>query len=392
MLPASLLLLSAALSAAPPATVDAPQLGRIPTRLREFIEKKEIAGAVYLVAHRGKVLSTGALGLQNIEDRVPMRADSIFQIMSMTKPVTGVAIMMLAEEGRLSILDAVEKHLPEFADQRVGLTTGTEKPTKPITIHNLMTHTSGMPAPRGELSGLYQSLDRTLAEAVGHFARENLEIQPGSQWRYSNTGIATLGRIVEVVSGEPYEEFVRKRIFEPLGMKDSFYFPPDEKRNRVALLYERKAGKLVRAAGTVLGGESHKFRSGAKYPAPEFGMYSTAQDLYAFHQMMSNGGSYNGRRLLSPASVRAMTLSNTGDLRAGHWEGTGFGLTWEVVRDPIGTSFLWREGTFFHGGAFGTLGWVDPESQITGILMVQRLGGARDVQRAFVQMVGAAVH
>ena len=181
------------LSAAPPATkngVDPDRLAAIPARMKEFSVRGEVAGTVTLIARHGSIVMLEAAGYQDIEAKKPMRTDSIFQTMSMTKPVTGTGIMMLMEEGRLALIDPVEKYLPEFQ----GQTMGGRKPSRPITIRDLMTHTSGMSGPHGDMQGIYQRMDRTLADAVSSYAKQPLEFEPGAKWMYSNTGIATLGR------------------------------------------------------------------------------------------------------------------------------------------------------------------------------------------------------
>lgn len=390
-----LLLAATALAAQTPVKsgLDAERLARIPVRMKALVDKGDIPGTVTLLAHGGKVAHLEATGWQNIEARKPMRTDSIFQIMSMTKPITGVGIMMLMEEGKLSINDPVEKHLPEFRNMSVadmsadGTVRTLRKPARPITIRDLMTHTSGMSGPHGGLSDLYTKMDRTLGEAVTAFAQAPLEFDPGTRWLYSNTGIATLGRIIEVLADQPFDTFIAERMLKPLGMKDSFFFPPADKVERIAAVYSYKDGKLTPAMDG-LGGTWSNYRKGAKYSAPEFGLYSTAPDLFAFYQMMLNHGTYNGRRFLSKQSVDIMTASHTGALQAGHLPGTGFGLTWEVVKDPIGLMTLLSPGTFGHGGAFGTHGWIDRSKDMVGVFMVQRSSDAKNV---FFQMAGASV-
>src|SRR5947209_1226679 len=301
-----LLLLSAhaisliAASVADPAKagMNSDRLARIPARMQAFVDRGTAADFVTLAARQGQLASLEAVDYQDRESKTPMRADTIFQIMSMSKPVTGVGIMILVEQGRLSLLDAVEKHLPEYRGQTMS--TGS-KPKRPITIRDLMTHTSGM---RGgspdELRGPRGNWDHTLAEVVAIESQMKLLSEPGLQWRYSNAGIATLGRIIEVVSGQPFEKFIQTRIFDPLGMKDSFYFLPVDKRNRLAAVYTDENGVLKRST-------ADGFREGSKYPAPEGGIYSTATDLAAFYQMMLNHGALGGRRILSRAGVDVMT-------------------------------------------------------------------------------------
>jgi CubicO group peptidase (beta-lactamase class C family) len=373
--------------AAPPdpkkAGMDAGRLALIPVRMKSFVDQGTLPGAVTLVARHGVVARLDAVGRQNLEEKKPMRTDSIFQIMSMTKPVTAVGIMMLMEEGRLALSEPVEKYLPEFRPLK--------RTWRPITIRDLLTHTSGVNTPE-MIHNIMSTLDLTLAEAVSYYAQAPLEFEPGTEWKYSNAGIAVLGRIIEVVAGQPYERFIDQRIVKPLGMKDSFFFPPADKINRIALVYTLENGKLRRAAPETLGGAPGQYRKGAKYPCPECGMFSTAVDVLAFHQMMLNGGTYNGRRLLSRQSVNVMTTLYTGDLKAGFTPGLGWGLGWTVVREPLGTLELRSIGTFGHGGAFGTEGWVNPKQDLIQILMMGRTGGSTPEERnSFFTLSASAV-
>jgi CubicO group peptidase (beta-lactamase class C family) len=378
--------------------LDQQQLSRITPRMQSFVDRGELAGIVTLVLRHGQVAQTSAVGFQDLEGKKPMKADSIFQVMSMTKPVTAVAIMMLAEQGKLSIGDPVERYLPEFKGQMmVESKTANElklrKPSRAITIRDLMTHTSGMTgALPAAAPDLYTKMDRSLGEAVTLFSQQPLDFEPGTKWQYSNSGIATLGRIIEVVGDEPFETFIVNEIFKPLGMKDSFFFAPSEKTARIALVYKNAGGKLVRAGGDILGGDPARYRPGAKYPAPEFGLYSTAADLAAFYQMMLNGGTYKEHRLLSPDSVRVMSTVHTADIpKAGWFPGGSYGLAWEVIKDPIGTATLMSVGTYMHGGAFGTHGWIDPKKDLVGVYLVQRSNGGDAARDAFMAMANAAV-
>ena len=362
--------------------------------MKSFVDEGEIAGAVTLVAHHGSIVLLEATGYQDIEAKVPMRTDTIFQVMSMTKPFTGTAIMMLREEGRLSLEDPVLKYVPEFTRQR--LRSG-QIPSRPITIYDLMTHTSGMRArPAGKMKDLYWKLDRTLQEAVASFADEPLQFEPGSKWMYSSMGVGTLGRIIEVVSGQPYEVFITQRLLKPLAMKDSFFFPPPEKRKRIAALYMRGFdGTLHKVNSSMsslfLGGDPMNMRQGAKYPAPEFGLYSTATDMAHFYQMLLNRGIYHRRRYLSPASISMMTSVQTGDLKAGFLPGAGFGLTLEVIKDRPGSSVL-SPGSFGHSGIYGTHGWADPKKDLVGIFMIQVASPTfMKVKNSFFQMAEASV-
>ena len=268
---------------------DAERLAKLSARMKSFVDQGRAAGIVTLLAHRGKPVQALAFGVQDLESKKPMAQDTIFQIASMTKPITCVGVMMLAEDGLLAITDPVEKFLPGFAKLQIrekgdGDIEEIRKPARKITIRDLMTHTSGMSGgyPEG-FAELFSKRDRTLAEAVEAFPTRYLDFEPGAKWGYSNMGIATLGRIIEMVSGKSYEQFLEERLFKPLGMHDSHFFVPESKRDRIATIYRLDNDKLVKA-------DVDLFRAEAKYPAPEAGLYSTAPDLFRFYQMMLNGG------------------------------------------------------------------------------------------------------
>jgi CubicO group peptidase (beta-lactamase class C family) len=383
------------------AGMDPERLARIPVRMKAFVDQGTVAGVVTLVARHGAVASLDAVGYQDLETKKPMKTDSIFQIMSMTKPVVAVAIMMLVEEGKVAVSDPVERHLPEFRGLWMNTSKPGEKerrqvrPPRVITLRDLLTHTSGMVSSLPEGIGeLHTKMHLTLAEAVSIYSQQPLDFEPGTKWQYSNPGIATLGRVIEVASGQPFEKFLSERIFQPLAMKDSFLFVPPDKVDRIAMVYKRVDGKLQRSGGDILGGDPSQYRKGSKYSAPEFGMYSTASDLAALYQMMLNGGTYNNKRLLSRASVSLMTTLHTGSIDpAGHSTGMGYGLAWTVVRDPLGTLQLQSEGTFGHGGAFGTQGWIDPQKNLVGVFLIQRSGGGGgpDESNAFKALAAAVI-
>jgi CubicO group peptidase (beta-lactamase class C family) len=372
----SILVLATAMQAADPEA-----LARIQPRLQAHVDRGHINGTVSLIVERGQVVHFATTGWADKENNKPMRKDSIFQIMSMTKPFTGVGVMMMVEEGKLNLHDPVSKYLPEFKD----------KPN--VLVRQLMTHTSGMAAnPPGDRMEWYYSMKVSLEEAVKFYATVPLLQEPGQKWVYSNMGIATLGRLIEVTSGLKYEDFIAKRILEPLGMKDTFFFAPANKKDRIVVNYCTREGKLSPCPHTTLGGDSRDLRAGAIYPAPEFGLYSTAEDLAKFYQMMLNRGASGGKRYLSSASVAAMTMNQTGDLKAGHNAGTAFGLTWEVAKDPAAAAMLWSIGTFGHGGAFGTHGWIDPAKQLVGVFMVQGGSGNAEAKANFIAMASSAAN
>jgi CubicO group peptidase (beta-lactamase class C family) len=379
---------------ASPASIDAERLARIPERMKSFVEHGRAAGIVTLLAHRGKVIQLSAIGVQDLESNAPMKEDTIFQIASMTKPVTCVGVMILAEDGLLAITDPVEKFLPAFANLQIREKKEGEdleevrKPKRKITIRDLMTHTSGMGSgyPDG-FKELFDKRDRTLAEAVDAFPARFLDFEPGVRWSYSNMGIATLGRIIEVVSGKSYESFIEERIFKPLAMNDSHFFVQESKRSRIATIYKLEGDRLGKA-------DVDLYRIGAKYPAPEAGLYSTAPDLFRFYQTMLNGGALDGKRILSKASVELMTQVHTGDLKAGFSPGIGFGLGWAVVRNVEGMFRLNSIGTYGHGGLWKTYGFVDPQKELVGVILMQRLSGDGDMAdefSAFMTMAAAAM-
>jgi CubicO group peptidase (beta-lactamase class C family) len=348
----------------------------IQARMKEYVDAHKAAGMVTVVARHGHVASFEAVGYQDIEKKTPMRKDSLFRIASLTKPVTCAAIMVLVDEGRVSLVDPVEKYLPEYAglkmkgcSGRAGYTCQSVAPSRAMNIEDLMTHTSGLPAggPRGS------SDPQTLAELVTQGAKSELLFEPGTQWNYSNIGINILGRIVELVSHESFEDFLRSRIFEPLGMHDTSFFPPEEKRDRLASLYTYDHGKLISAEAEW--GTSHR----THIPNPAGGLVSTASDMLRFNEMMRRGGTLEGKRVLSSAAVHLMTISHTGDMPAGWVPGVGHGYGYEVVREPAGMFRYNSLGTYVKGGAYRTYEWVDPEKDLTGVLMMQLTNGGGDV-------------
>ncbi|SRR5581483_633489 len=392
-----------ALSAAPPAVnvpktgMDPARLSQIPGRMKAFVEKGTIPGVVTLVQRHGALASLEAVGYQDLESHKPMRTDTIFQIMSMTKPFTGVGIMILMEEGKLALSDPVEKYLPEFRgmsviDHREGDRRILRPPARKVTIRDLLTHTSGMYAKMPPaLDPLENWMSKTLAEVVLIGSQQPLDFDPGTKWQYSNIGIATAGRIIEVLADQPYEKFLESRIFQPLGMRDSYLFPPPEKYERIAACYTLENGKLKLMGEDTLGGGRYRYRKGVRNPLPEGGLYSTASDLAAFYQMMLNGGMLNGKRILSKATVDLMTRVHTGDLKTAN-PGTSYGLSWSVVSDPMGSLALplLSTGSYGHGGAFGTYGWVDPKQDMVGVFLVQR-PSASDERNAFMSLAGSAI-
>jgi CubicO group peptidase (beta-lactamase class C family) len=380
--------------------VDQDVLSKIPQRMKSFVDQHTVAGAVTLVAHGSDIVEFDATGMADVEAGHGMQKDTIFQIMSMTKPVTAIGIMMLAEEGKLALRDPVERYLPEFKDLRVRTTVNPDEvragvPNHPITIRDLLTHTAGIqdyPGPPA-IPDYAQTMSVPLDEVVRQLAKQPLLFQPGTQWSYSSPGIEILGRIIEVCSGEKYVDFITEHILQPLGMKDSFFFPPPDKISRIAMVYAQKDGKLVRSPASILGGDPAKYRQGAVFPAPGWGLYSTAEDLLHLYRMMLNDGVYQGHRYLSPFSVHVMTEPQTTGIQPVGWmRGSDYGLAWEIVTDPLGELAGHTIGTYGHGGAFGTQGWIDPNNDLISILLIQRSdGGAESMTNVFLNMAESSV-
>ncbi len=398
----ALISLGLSVSAAPGSLKEGTDIARlemIAARLRELSDKQTIPGGVALVERHGKVLSLEAVGYRDLEHKKPMETDTIFQIMSMTKPFTGIAVMILVEEGKLELRQPIETYLPDFHNKMIEEQTPDGSmlrrlPTHPPTVWELMCHTSGLNGnPEGSFASQPFDLHASLADAVHNYAVEQpLKFEPGTHWRYSNMGIAALGRIIEVVSGEDYVHYIQTHILDPLGMKDTFFFPPESKKDRIAMVYKHGPdGHLTLSGAEILAGDPTKFRAGAKYPAPEFGLYSTAPDLVKFYRMLLNGGTSGGHRFISEAALSSMREVHTPDVNPSGWlGGTGYGLTFEIVNQARGTLLLHHLGTFGHGGAFGTEGWMDPKNDLIRILMVQVSDGTSDSARAAVMQIGEA--
>lgn len=363
----------------------------ITRRLQSFVGDETVAGAVSVVADPHRILSLNAVGAADLKGRKPMRADSLFWIASMTKPITAVAVLMLQDEHKLRVEDPVEKYLPEFRSQwltqeRSSNTVTLVRPVRPITLRDLLTHTSGLadaPSPRP---------DATLAELVMAYSQLPLRFAPGSKWEYCNSGINTLGRIVEVVSGQHIEIFFRRRIFNPLDMKDTTFWPTPSQLKRLALSY--KPGKDNKGLEEtdiffIKGDLSDRRRT----PYPAGGLFSTARDMTRLYQMLLNDGNWSGKKVLSRESISLMTRTQTGDLKTGFTDGMSWGFGFQVVKEPQGVTAMLSPGTFGHGGAYATQSWADPKKDLIYILMIQRAGFPNgddsSVRRAFQETAAA---
>jgi CubicO group peptidase (beta-lactamase class C family) len=386
------------------------RLQRIGQVIQRFIDGQEISGAVTVVSRRGRVAHFEAHGLMDVERKTPMRKDGIFRMASMTKPVVGVAILMMVEEGKVRLTDPVSRFIPEFKNAKVAIEQlpaggrggrGGQQAAPPeiytipaardITVRDLMTHTSGL-ASGG--AGSREANRVAPRDTSGHLAAyipklgaAPLDFQPGTEWRYSAlAGIEVLGRIVEVASGQTLDVFLRQRVFEPLGMKDTAFFPTDDKLPRIVSLYNRSP-KGLQKAETPAWLATRTFFSGGG------GLWSTGEDYLQFAQMLANGGELNGKRLLGPRTVEQMATNHVGDLfsRAGaNRRGMDFGLTVEIVGDAVQANRRTSNGSFGWDGAFGTHFWVDPKEKIVGILLIQQ-GTNVPLNRDFENAVAQAI-
>jgi CubicO group peptidase (beta-lactamase class C family) len=385
-------------STARAADIDPEKTERLRPKLQEYVDKNIVAGAVVAIGNHQGVVGVECVGAQNLEQKLPMMPNTMFRIASMTKPVTALAIMILADEGKLSVEDPVEKYLPEFKgqlivsarDKEAGTVT-LKKPSRPITVRDLLTHTSGLPSgfPEG-ISDLYFKRQLTLGEAVAVSSQRPLDFEPGTKWSYCNAGIDTLGRIVEVVARVSFEEFLQHRIFEPLGMGDTTFYPSDEQLSRLAGLYEVRDGQLNNVGYQLLGPTKN-----SRHPVPAGGLYSTAEDLSRLYQVMLLRGAIGELRIVSAKSVTQMTANQTGELAAGFTSNVGMGFGWQVTRQPEGVHAMLSSGSFGHGGAFGTQGWIDPGKDLFIVLLIQRVGlangDASDIRRDVQQIVVDAI-
>jgi CubicO group peptidase (beta-lactamase class C family) len=363
--------------------MSADRLKRLSAAVRGYIDRGEVAGTVTLIARRGRIVHLEAQGLMDIASKTPMRADSIFRLASMTKPITSVAVMMLLEEGRLQLKDPVSKFLPEFKNPKVLLPNapGTSRQgtrlvpaDREITIQHLLTHTAGLAAPEtsvllhSELETFRKESSPTenLADYTKRLAKLPLHFQPGEAREY---GPATnvLGRLVEVVSGQSFDRFLAERIFRPLEMNDTFFFVPDDKLPRLTTVYEPAKPNGLHAIAP-----AREMRGSRTLFLGAGGLSSTADDYVRFCQMLLNGGVYNGARLVSRKTVELMTTNHIGDLPL--WPdlaGYRFGLGFRVLTDLGKTGYLGSAGSYGWGGAFGTYFFIDPKEEMVGIFMMQ---------------------
>jgi CubicO group peptidase (beta-lactamase class C family) len=371
------------------------RLERLHALMQGVVDKKQIAGIVTILARHGKVVDYRAYGQRDMASGAPMTKDTIFRDFSMTKPVTGVAMMILYEQGKWLPSDPISKYIPEFGHLKVfkGVdaagTTIVEDPAHAPTLHELMTHTAGFTYGvfgTTPVDKLYQSAgvlqSKSLQEMIDKLAKIPLLYQPGTRWVYS-VSMDIQGYIIEKLSGQSLPDFMQQNIFKPLGMKDAGFFVPAEKRNRFVTLYHaNERGELVvEAPGPGFGRD---YSAQPTMPSGGGGLVSTAEDYLRFAEMLGNGGELNGVRVLSPAAVRLMSSNHlapsllTGEFGIG-WQimrpGFGYGYDCAVIFNPPEANLPDGQGAFFWDGAAGTWFWVDPTNEIVFVGMIQRLLG-----------------
>jgi len=386
------------------------RLARLHETMQRYVDEGEIAGIVTYIARAGRVAELESFGYRDVEAKAPMKDDTIFRIASQTKALTSVAAMMLVEEGRIGLLDPVSRYIPAFAKTTValappeGAVAGSPVSVVParraITIKDLLTHTAGISygdgpaAERWKAAGIqgWYFADRSepVSAVVERMAALPMDAQPGERFVYGyNSDI--LGVVVEKVSGMTLAEFFEKRITDPLGMADTHFYLPPGQTDRLATVYAARDGKFERATdpkvgqGQYVDGPRVAFSGGA-------GLLSTARDYGRFLQMMLNGGTLDGQRLLSPKTVGLMTVNHVGDRLARAWSdrvGMGFGLGFDILLDLGESSGRYESvGAYGWGGAYFSTYWVDPQEQMVALLMTQLLpSGGSDLQTRFRTLV-----
>jgi CubicO group peptidase (beta-lactamase class C family) len=364
--------------------ISTQRLQRIHDLMQRNIDAGNFSGSVTLVARSGKIAHLEAQGLMDIETNKPMAKDAMFRIMSMTKPVVGVAVLMMIEEGKVRLNDPISRFIPAFKEQKVGVLMPNQ-PAAPagqrgaaprfytvpaereITVKDLLTHTSGLvsgPISNSDNAKAPLKSTESNADFIPRLGTTALEFQPGTRWAYSATAaFDTLVRVVEIASGQKFDQFATQRIFVPLGMKDTFFYPAETYKPRIATLYSRTDGKLQKA-------NNPPFMNGVFFSGGG-GLVSTAEDYLQFGLMLLNGGQLSGKRLLSPRTVEMMRSIVIPDTLPGRLRGESYGLSVRVVNDPVQRGTAVSAGSFGWSGAYGTHFWVDPKEKVVAVLMTQ---------------------
>ncbi|WP_026965823.1 serine hydrolase domain-containing protein [Algoriphagus terrigena] len=371
------------------------RLDRYDAFYQKEIDEGRLPGVVTLIYKNGEKAHESALGYSDYANKTPMRTDQIFFIQSMTKPIMSTAFMMLYEEGYFFLNDPISKYLPEFKDMKVvkdpeiGSSSGLEPAKSQITIAQVLSHTAGFlhgigPTKLDEevREAIYISNPETIEERVKALASQPLASHPGEKWNYSASP-DVLARLIEVFTGMSPAEFLKTRLFDPLGMKDTGYNLTEEQAKRMVQLHQLDdSGKLINA-------ERQTPTSGNTVFGGTHGLFSTAQDYLLFAQMMGNGGEWNGKRYLSPKTVEIMTINQSGDLFQD--PGKGFGLGFAVVDDLADSKAMSSEGTFYWSGAYCTYFFIDPKEKMVAVFMTQMNPFSSFYENKFRQMVYQAI-
>ena len=352
---------------------DPSRLKALSNDLQAMVDGGQLAGVTTLAARKGKVIHFETRGLADVETGAPARPDTIWRIASMTKPVVGVAMMQLWEKGLWKLDDPVARHIPEFAGLKVKAPDGSLVPqASPMTMAQLMSHTAGFDVSAGYAQAGLRSGD--LKEMIRRLAALPLAAQPGTDWRYGPS-VDIQGHVVERLSGQRLDAYLRRHIFDPLKMPDTGFHVPAEKAPRVARIHTYRDGRIVAGPPQVIPVTPPVFLSGGG------GLLSTAGDYFRFAQALLDGGALEGARILKPETVRLMRRSVlapglTVDLYGPSQAGVGFGLDFAVIQDPVAARTPQGRETFYWGGAFGTWFWIDPTNDIVFVGMIQNLNGS----------------
>jgi CubicO group peptidase (beta-lactamase class C family) len=362
------------------------RLEHLSAAMQGLVDEGKLAGITTMIARHGKVVHFGTFGHQDIEAGVPMGEDTIFRIYSMSKPITGVALMMLYEEGKFRLSDPVEKFIPSFHDLKVASGVGPDGPrvesaNHPMTIRELMSHTAGLSYgifSQSQVDDMYQEVNildsnSTLEDMIDKLSKIPLRQQPGSQWHYS-VAVDVQGYLVEVLSGQPFDEFLKERLFDPLGMNDTAFWVEPDKVDRFAQVYQYGEDREL-VAGEGFGG-TRAYTDPAVFFSGGGGLVSSTRDYMRFSQMLLNGGELDGVRILSPLTVDLMHRNHMPRDVPEMSPGTGFGLDFAVILDPVEADGV-SKGEYYWGGAAGTWFWIDPLEDLVFVGMIQQFGQGR---------------
>lgn len=389
------------------AGMSSERLQRISQMIDRRIAAGEMPGAAAIVARKGKIVYQTANGVMDLETKKPVTTETMWRIASMTKPVTSVAIMMMIEEGKVHLNDPVSRYIPEFKNLKVAVPDPnaapatpagggrgkavprftTTAPTREVTVKDLLTHVSGLAS--GDMSNstvagpVTRKQGEKLADYIPRLGQTTLEFQPGTRWAYSaQAGHDTLGRIVEIASGMPFDQFLQKRLFDPLGMKDISFWPSEAQWPRVASVYSLQNGKLNK-------NNNPNGMSSQVYFMGSGGLISTPSDYIPFGMMLANHGAWNGKQILGKKTVEMMSTMHVPDTLPGRSAGEGYGLGVRVVTDHAKLGTMLSTGTYGWSGVYGTHFFVDPVEGIVGVYMAQT--SIREAQREFEDLVAQAI-